>query len=602
MVVVEWRTIAFIAIGCVVASWLVAFTCRLHVVSRHLWSWSRPRGRREPDRWHPPGRRLAARQFAGVARRPLRIVRFSGPGETEPELVAAALGAAMGRLGAFGRSSVDVVTAPTVAGSTVDDIAKVVRLAPKAGDAAEAMFRLFWLVLGRRDLQLRGCVLMSSARGPGLTLTLATSRGRVRDRETLWADEFEQTAGEDDPSQTDVHDRVLRLAVAGAVWAHYAILATIWGLRAQELRVAMQTPTWRSYAAMQIALDGRDRRPDSVTMALDAMAVEHDQSNLMAQFNLAAMELRERDLAQVRPAGEGRLRWLHRALEEQEMQRLAASRQRTTDARDVGRLLARDTLHYQVVYKLVASATNDEIEEGARPAGERRGITAAEALELADGHAYEMLATLLLLDDPRGTAARIRRRSDRREWEAFREVLTKLEGPFLALWAMLVRRQRLPDTRVEVPSLERPLPRARAVQAVKQAISAPDADLARAVGLVVAYVADGPQLSSRSRYNLACWYTDNKQWDEALKHLELCLQSGGRMARWALDDLERVPLEDPQLMPLRNARPMAWRAIERRYGDAQVPHPAKARGNDGARKLVVGDIETIEVVPTGGAP
>ncbi len=563
---------------------------------RWAWERTRPVGLDRKHRRRLPAYCLdgAARLIVLLATRPLRVRPFEAPKKVDGEAVSSALSAAMSRIANPRDSGVDTVTAPIGAETAVDAIASAVKAVPSGGELAAALVHLSASLLAPGELQLSGQVLPSNTGGPGLALTLATSRGRVRERITLRADQFEPTVGIDGDPGSDA-DRLTRLATAGAVWTHFQILEKEWHLRTHELRSSLRTDSWRSYALTRVGAENDERLGPIVARALYADAVDADPDNLVAQFNLASLELKDSELKQVRRAARRRLDHVHVGLERDRdcgpfpadlLPRPAA-----------GLLLGRDPLCYQVCYKRVADKLNREVAEESRlevqthrrypavpvcadwlpdgagapccrlpvPRIEDPKLKPRDLLDVAR-HVRDLELTLAILcDGNRGKW----RMAGSKSWAQRTEVLSAIEGPMLVLWAMVALRVGDPSGSLWAPGmLWTPEPakpstgaksREQFVEAIERGELTPAGAIAQARGQDVLR-------RSRTRFNLACWYADIGQEQQALRELELSLEGGGERARRRVGDPQLRHFESG---PYRDE----WLRAVRRYDPKPRPNP-----------------------------
>lgn len=548
-----------------------------------------------------PSQKLLTGLALGLAKfseRPLRVEPFEGGKDVDAAGVSSALSAAMTRIGSLRRSGVDSVTAPVAASSALDAIAGGVKAAPAGGELAAALLRLGWWLLARGELQLSGRVLESEAAGPGLALTIATASGRTIERLTVWAWEFEPILGESSSKQAET-DRLMCIATAGAVWTHFTILSDIWHLGERDLRELLQTAVWRSYAFMQVGLEGKDHRGLDLTRALYARAVDADPYNSVAQFNLASLELDDAWFEDVRGAGLLRLQRVHDELDGDEILDCAPSAS-PADRRDRERaLLGRDPLHYQVAYKRGACKLNDyvladserEVEREAIHKGEKDGgmdgkpdvrhdgsaphrkLVPADAGDLAT-HLRDLEETLQVLHicDSRTWPA-----AGSKAWRELRQMLSAIEGTMLVLWAMIAARAgRADGTAWSADELNEPQ-----MSGELDGLGGPvggvpgdrsDDSPCEQRSNVIARLRDGTLVpgeaihfassnhvwrTSRTRLNLACWYADREMLSEALRELELGLECGGEMARRRM--------HDPQLRKVRTVCAEDWEKLLLRY-------------------------------------
>ncbi len=539
---------------------------------------------------HPRKRLLAlvAMGLSKFAERPLRVEPFEGGQDVDAAGVSSALSAAMTRIGSLRRSGVDSVTAPVAASSALDAIAGGVKAAPAGGELAAALLRLGWWLLARGELQLSGRVLESESAGPGLALTIATASGRTIERLTVWAWEFEPQLGEGSGKYAEA-DQLMCIATAGAVWTHFTILGDIWHLGEKDLRELLQTAVWRSYAFMQVGLEGKDHRGPELTRALYARAVDADPHNSVAQFNLASLELDDAWFEDVRGAGLLRLQRVHDELDGDELLDWA---QHDTSVAWLERecaLLDRDPLHYQVAYKRGACKLNQDVlvdserEVAHKGAAVRPELGAADADDLAT-HLRDLEETLQILHacERRSWPA-----AGSKAWRELRQMLSAVEGTMLVLWAMVAARTgRAEGSAWSAGELGEPVELGETAGLAGTARSSvprdssgsdtveePSGDgLCKQRAVVIEALRAGTLVpgaaiqfarsnhvwrTSRTRLNLACWYADREMLSEALRELELGLESGGETARRRM--------HDPQLRKVRAACAEDWEKLLLRY-------------------------------------
>ena len=537
---------------------------------------------RKPLQWL---KRCVARAIVWHAERPLRVQPFEGAANTDPAAVSSALSAAMMRIASSRRSGVDTVTAPIAAEGAVEAIAGGVKAAPAGGELAAALLHLGSWALARGTLQLSGHVLAPTAAGPGLALTISTGSGRVLERLTLRAGEFESGTAGGTSSQGSEADRFARIATAGAVWTHFKILEDEWRLPEKDVRKSLRTADWRSYALMRVGAEGNDWRSPEATRALYARAVDADPDNLIAQFNLASAELEDVLLVKVRDAAIRRLELIHDELDD-EGHCAKDSPMRDDDAASQELLLNRDPLHYQVAYKQVAARLNYDVvleaELEASPLGLRFPRMSASApwlkpdiaqacigtpeaydsvgalwnlssadLERLENHLCDIERTLVVLDE--GNSERYANARSK-PWEQLRSLLREIEGPTLVLWAMVAMRVGRPDggrwadDDLWVSRARSPKKRRGLVELIEAGQVTPVKAVAFARGARVS-------TTSRTCFSLACWYGDIGRLQSALRELALSLECGGGIARRRVADI--------QLRALHKRR--EWNALKSRY-------------------------------------
>jgi len=537
----------------------LARTCvRSAKIMPWVWKWSLPASLSSTG--SRPSRRLLTLLALGLAKfaeRPLRVEPFEGGKEVDAAGVSSALSAAMTRIGSLRRSGVDSVTAPVAASSALDAIAGGVKAAPAGGELAAALLRLGWWLLARGELQLSGRVLESESAGPGLALTIATASGRTIERLTVWAWEFEPQLGEGSGKYAEA-DQLMCIATAGAVWTHFTILGDIWHLGEKDLRELLQTAVWRSYAFMQVGLEGKDHRSPDLTRALYARAVDADPHNSVAQFNLASLELDDAWFEDVRGAGLLRLQRVHDELDGDELLDCAPHDTSVAWFERECALLDRDPLHYQVAYKRGACKLNQDVLDDSEREVAHNGAAGRPELGVADAedlatHLRDLEETLQILH------ACERRRwpaAGSKAWRELRQMLSAVEGTMLVLWAMVAARTgRADGSAWSADELGEPdglggAERSTVIEGLCAGTMVPGAAIQFARSNHV-------WRTSRTRLNLACWYADREMLSEALRELELGLECGGETARRRM--------HDPQLRKVRAACDEDWEKLLLRY-------------------------------------
>ncbi|HTD57356.1 MAG TPA: hypothetical protein VK672_00530 [Solirubrobacteraceae bacterium] len=533
----------------------------------------------------------------------------------------------MTRIASVRRSGVDSVTAPVGAETTTEAIADGVKASPAGGELAAALVRLSAVAFARGAMQLSGHVLPPSVGGPGLALTLAKGNGRVIERLTVRAIEFEPPVGAlQGPPAGDETDRMLRVATAGAVWTHFKILEEMWKLTGGDIKDSLRTWSWRSYALTRIGIEGEELHRPEVTRALYAKAVEVDPDNLMAQFNLASLELSDDLLALLPAAGSSRLELVHEKLK-QENSRMVVERG-SPEVEVEQRLLGRDPLCYQVTYKRTAAKLNADVavesqyEDGALhdplsalppffPQGHWRWWHAEDGLSYQVGdieglslggedmavltsYVRDLESTLAMLErkTPRAwSGARLKQRTE------LRHLLEELEGPMLVLWAMVALRvgrpvgSPWPSKALVEPSHPSPPAGAEDDPAPGTRVwLVQEISLGRLTpGEAVAFARTAEvSPSSRTRLNLACWYADINRLAESLSELALAMQASSECSGW---------LEDEQLRRVRRACGEEWGQLELRHGP---PAPAAENGHADSPPSLTGLLVSLMSGRRGG--
>jgi len=404
---------------------------------------------------------------------------------------------------------------------------------------------------------LSGRVLESESAGPGLALTIATASGRTIERLTVWAWEFEPQLGEGSGKYAEA-DQLMCIATAGAVWTHFTILGDIWHLGEKDLRELLQTAVWRSYAFMQVGLEGKDHRSPDLTRALYARAVDADPHNSVAQFNLASLELDDAWFEDVRGAGLLRLQRVHDELDGDELLDCAPHDTSVAWFERECALLDRDPLHYQVAYKRGACKLNQDVLDDSEREVAHNGAAGRPELGVADAedlatHLRDLEETLQILH------ACERRRwpaAGSKAWRELRQMLSAVEGTMLVLWAMVAARTgRADGSAWSADELGEPdglggAERSTVIEGLCAGTMVPGAAIQFARSNHV-------WRTSRTRLNLACWYADREMLSEALRELELGLECGGETARRRM--------HDPQLRKVRAACDEDWEKLLLRY-------------------------------------
>ena len=204
----------------------------------------------------------------------------------------------------------------------------------------------------------------------------------------------------------------------------------------------MQTAVWRSYAFMQVGLEGKDHRGPDLTRALYARAVDADPHNSVAQFNLASLELDDAWFEDVRGAGLLRLQRVHDELDGDELLDCSPCESQADRFERERALLDRDPLHYQVAYKRGACKLNEDVlvdseqEVDQDDSTSHRRLVPPDADDLAT-HLRDLEETLQVLHvcDARTWPA-----AGSKAWRELRQMLSAVEGTMLVLWAMVAAR------------------------------------------------------------------------------------------------------------------------------------------------------------------
>jgi hypothetical protein len=358
---------------------------------------------------------------------PLSMGRFtSRESETEGKTVAGALLAAMARVGGARRSGANLVAAPVRARAALEEVSDAFKAFTPMGKVVGAVLGLISVTIrGRDDLRLSGHVLPSRERGPGLALTLARASGGLVDSVILWAATYEPQIGPRGESPETRDERLSRLAVAGAAWTHFQVLRYREVLTHKEYRETLGTDDWESYALLQVGVESSQAGDVETTRALYARAMDRDTQNLLAHFNLAAMECRE-PASQVRAWDH--LDWIHHQLYKASWAEFQAP--------------GLEPFHYQVSYKRALAALVAYKRIGDGDAKEATIARLADVWIDLTRAVYELEHALEeLRPKPAGEEKRRGRRSARNRAQVERTILMslleRLEGHLLLVWVSM---------------------------------------------------------------------------------------------------------------------------------------------------------------------
>ena len=381
-------------------------------------------------RWPPLRRRIrvcAQRHeeipwwLSWVAGTALHLGAFTAsPGAGDAQALAAVLSAQLGGAGVRRPlAGVDLAATPYRTSSALEDISEAVKGLPN-GKALAALIKLGQKLLPRSDLYLTGYLLSSPERGAGLVLSIVSDSGQVRSSGTLWSDILEPTATAEQRSKGDV----LRLAIAGAVWAQFQLI--------EELNASVtpyaHTVNWRSASLFEVAVHDEGSRDNRGLRALYALALDRDPDNLPALFNLAVLELH----AGFAALACARLLTLLEALKQDETKANEAIQGGGAEATTATTTGKRDPLYYQAHYSLAVALQT---------------VTPGQAADAAPWLyrvTRELEADIIEASDEveRNGNGGVKKPSELRSLHTAEErldTLKRIEGPFLVLAA--IRRQ-----------------------------------------------------------------------------------------------------------------------------------------------------------------
>jgi hypothetical protein len=490
------------------------------------------RKRAEPPRW--------LSWLAGTA---LHLGAFTASPEAgDAQALAAVLSAQLGGAGARRpMAGVDLATTPYRTSSVLEDIAEAVKGLPN-GKALAALIKLAQKLLPRGDLYLTGYLLRSSERGAGLVLSIVSDSGHVKSSGILWSDILEPAGGADQAAGGDV----LRLAIAGAVWAQFELLAEL----SDSVGPHSHTVNWRSAALFEVAVHDEGSRDSHGLRALYALALDRDPDNLPALYNLAVLELH----AGLAALACMRLRTLRDALAQE-----GASSQ-TTQVAGLGPAggaavvatahdqLWHDPLYYQAHYTLAVALQAPARARAANVAPWLYDV--ARELEVDIGETSAQIARWRSdLAEPRSL----------RDAEARLDTLKRIEGPLLVLLAIERQGQleragfkRMGDLSVGGQLAPTPFTREQLLATLAAWEQAPPSSAARSKReldpqtLAFGHVAgESPEVSYRVHYNRACYaafvaerLTEQAQRATSKAQCTKAKREAGEALDWALAKLE----------------------------------------------------------------
>jgi hypothetical protein len=459
---------------------------------------------------------------------PLQIEPLaSDDADTDGQVIAEMIRTAITRVATLGPRA-PVVATPFVARPLLSEVADAVSEGPQ-GRLLASLAQLLGRLVRRDELRLRGAVVQSQSRGPGLALSLTRINGDLIDSLTIWADEYEPKAPEAS-LDADPTARAMRVSTAAAVWAHFVVLQFRLVLPNQEYRKQLGTHDWQSYA--YLSAGARDRfapQPQPLARALFARAIDADPENLPAQYNLGLMETVDHDEVQATT----RLESLQTQLEE------TAPKARIADALMADReTLDRDPFRYQVASIMASAALN-------RYTREARDGDPRQQLRWRRGILSRSDSEQLALDD----------------------FLGRIEPPMLMRWVMMgteIGRRSKDDSPLALLA-RRSIDVSGALDRVELSRGLDSwAGLERGrltpSEVVERLVKQPVWLTGNTRYELACYYAQHDDVKRALVELRHSFAAGEHRLSWSEND--------PQLADVRATD--GYRALVQQYSGSPL--------------------------------
>lgn len=435
-------------------------------------------------------------------------------------------------------------TEDQVAADEIGALAKDIPQAKLLGIAMQYAARLF----RRRTIKIKGHLIPAAGnRGVGIALSIEGNGMRSERRRTIWAEEFDPEPGGDG----DV--RWLRLVPAATVWARRQLR------REMEAGEELSAEGWLADALFQSGVQWQARSDIDRAEALYAGALEQDPGLLPALHNLAAVGI-------------------HKGRYTQAIERLDRLGRELRNPKIATRWPTLPTAHlYTRTLALAYEAKSDE--NGGSMLNRAR--TTGETL-------VRTLATEIIERDPSraqkspGQEELERIHNPRNHTDATLTELLDAEGPAVVLLAGIVVRSK-PDLANAAVDCGEHAPISRLDLSTRTSPEPCD--------LINRYLLTRKNLSRRTRYNLACYYTTLAElvggprvascFKHALDALDLALE-GGELIEWA-----RL---DPSLAPLRDQRKTEFDKVLSHH-DVQ-PHTDKSskagasEGKDEPRRKV----------------
>lgn len=508
---------------------------------------------------------------------PLRIETLNSTVEAlGGDVVAEVLRSGIAKVAALGPLAPKMVATPFVARQLLNEVADAVSAAPE-GRLVAPLLSLLGRITGRDELRIRGAVLFSAARGPGLSLSIVRANGELVDSLTTWADEYEPRHAHRGEDRDDLTGRMIRVTTAAAVWTHFAVLHFRLSLPDEEYRAQLGTPDWQSYAFLRTGAQEKivpEPEPEPLARALFARAIDVDPNNLPAQFNLAFMEALERAEKQAAD----RFEWVHDQLPPGFLGNHAVDLLLSDRA-----TLDHDPLRYQissawasVTINQYFRQTDNEDNPGADSEGAKKQLLHMWRILTADLVLLEAALAILEWDgdlsssDDEGSASLpierealekmdSRRRRRRRRWDkgvlsrsdseqlVLNRFLTRLEPPMLLRWAMMgieIGRHAEEGTRLSAltarhsPSNLDRVKLTRGLHAWTQTTG----EGLTPEDVIEHFVKVRARLDGNARYELACYYAQIEDGDRALEELRHSIATGEHRSAWADGDPQLAAL------------------------------------------------------------
>ena len=514
--------------------------------------------------------RWARRLFEGWGKHPgfsflynaavpdIEVKPFGGKGEDDLEgagfssLLAAEMARQVGREPAFPFDRIVKGEAPD--SGTSESVVELLNEIP-ATKPLGSVLKLVSKLFRRRTILLTGQLTPPSDEGAGVLLSVEGSRRDLNETTTIRERTYDPEPGEKGSS------RWLRLIPAASVWARWHLQA------AQDPTEKLQTDTWRADALFQSAQAWQLKGDRARAEALYTGALERDPGLLPASHNLAVLENRNRRYAHARKR------------EEAVRAALKSTAKKGTVAAELTKHWP--TLDTASLYTLMLALVYPEIDEEAASGDADLELAVAKGRKLVSTLAHELEPT---------AENRERKEEEAKNDRTIAEQLELAEMPSVVVLASLAVR----------------LEKDQQAKAVECAVSEGAGvvriwrhQLREKVGeqapwrLIHGYVLKQRNLSTRTHYNLACYFTTLSQLvegdeekrkelrtncqDLALESLEAALV-GGKLIDWCQ--------KDPSLAPLWGARKTDLTKILKArtiapHTDDEKP-PEKDKGDSGA--------------------
>lgn len=444
---------------------------------------------------------LLAVRFAKRVRSRVVIDSFTGGPDGAGEATAVAVRENYGRLRA-GPTRRDIKMVASSGERSAALPKEVAEAYPQTAIIA-AMLQLIDRLLPSRTRQVTGYLRpRDPRRGAGLTVALARQYGKVFDEITVWESEYGPLQSVTEENPQPAYDRVV---IPAAAWLLFNVRRySLW--RRLRIRGAFEvqgTKEWRSYALFAVGAEDYARGDAQSACVRYLQALRRDQANRGAKANLAVAELQT--------AGEDQDAWGRAGKRLDELQAAIESDGHYDKAQ----------LWYRVRYTQTVAAMHPQW-------GNSR--TARKA-------AVSLCAKLLAKTDKLKESKQLLGSS-----KALQAFLRTAEPRALIVLASALRHEGRPPTKV---SKQPPVDRNTLKEQLNAFAAKPDDgstsdsfNNAVTHAGVIAYVIDEwSPLDPEAAYDLACYYTRTRQWEEAEKCLLQAVELlGAGVGKWALKD------------------------------------------------------------------